>query len=375
MANLELVDQGCIYRNPNPGYQYHFACHSDIVQLSGDELLCAFQRGGAIYSVDSVMLTSRSTDNGKTWITGDLIHDPDKDQGTYSYHGPMLTRAPDGTLICAAFRWDRSDPEHPVFNEATGGILASDTLLFRSTDNGATWTAPQQVDVPSGMVITPSSSIVILENGRWLFSFDQWHAYDEPGPYKPRTVGLFSSDAGKTWGDPVTYGLPGALGIGHWHGRIHRMADNRLFTLFWTAELESGRNLPLHWSIGSPDGQEWSAPQPTNIPGQTNWPVDLGDGRMVAIYTVRETDPPGFYVTHSEDGGQTWDLERQLLIWDATGRDKIGISAHDSYPRSHDTISFGAPTAVVLDNGDVVISFWCTEISVTQICYARLRLV
>ena len=37
----------------------------------------------------------------------------------------------------------------------------------------------------------------------------------------------------------------------------------------------------------------------------------------------------------SEDGGETWD---------ATGWTRIGLNNADKYPRSHDTIAFGAPT-------------------------------
>ena len=121
------------------------------------------------------------------------------------------------------------------------------------------------------------------------------------------------------------------------------------------------------------DGHEWSTPAPTNIPGQTNWPVDLGNGKMAVIYTVRETDLPGFYAAISEDDGKTWDLENQIHVWDATGRATIGVNSMDRYPRSHDTISYGAPTAMVLDDGDIFTLFWCTEVAVTHIRYARLR--
>ena len=131
--------------------------------------------------------------------------------------------------------------------------------------------------------------------------------------------------------------------------------------------------MPHHYCVGSPDGHEWSIPAPTNIPGQTNWPVDLGDGRMAVIYTVRETNPPGFYAAVSEDGGKTWDLDNRVHVWDATGRDKIGITLSDHYPRSHDTISFGAPTSTVLADGDIFCTFWCTEVATTHIRYARLK--
>ena len=224
------------------------------------------------------------------------------------------------------------------------------------------------------MMITPSCSMVVLSNGHWFQAFDQWHAYHDPGPYKPRTVGLFSSDEGRSWVDPVTFGDGEAAGKGHWHGRIIRQRDDSLFTLFWTADLKSGKNLTLHASIGTPDGRHWTCPEPTNIPGQTNWAADLGGGRMVVVYTVRETQPPGFFAACSEDGGRSWDLDNQVQVWDATGRDNIGTDAPESYPRSHDTIAFGAPMSTVLEDGDVLTTFWCTEVSVTQIRYARLRM-
>ena len=373
MTKIRLVDQGVIYRNPNPGYEFHFACHSHLVQLTPQELLCTFQRGQALYSLDSVMMQARSTDGGRTWQSEGLIHDSSGDDRAYSYHAPVSCRLPDGSLVMTAQRWDRSDPTHPVFNQQTGGILPADTLLYRSGDKGASWSGPQVLQVPEGMVITPSCSIVVLSNGQWFQAFDQWHAYHDPGPYKPRTVGLFSSDEGRSWLDPVTFGVGSGTGKGHWHGRVIRQRDDSLFALFWTADLKSGKNLTLHASTGTPDGRQWSDPVPTNIPGQTNWAVDLGGGRMAVVYTVRETHPPGFFAACSEDGGLTWDLDNQIQVWDATGRDKIGTDAPESYPRSHDTIAFGAPMAIRLADGDILATFWCTEVSVTQIRFARLK--
>ena len=154
MAQIKIVDTGVIYLNPNPGYQFTFACHSDAVQISSQELYCSFQRGQALYAADSVILGTRSTDGGKTWTTEGLIHDPAGDDRPYSYHGPMVTRYDDGAMTILAHRWDRSDPDKPLFNEETGGLLPAQPLLFRATDNRATRASPEIVNTPSDLVHT-----------------------------------------------------------------------------------------------------------------------------------------------------------------------------------------------------------------------------
>lgn len=375
MARLELVDSGVIYRNPNPGYQHVFAAFSHPVQIGEQELLCTYNRGEALYATDLTFYQTRSQDGGHTWSKHQVVYDPAGDDRPYSYHAPFLSRMDDGTLLITAFRVDRSDPERPIFNEATGGLTDLETVLFRSRDNGRSWQGPETVSLPAGMVLSPSTGILELDNGLWFLPFDQWHAFDEPGPYRPRTVALFSRDRGRTWGDAITFADGEARGKGFWHGRIIRLADGRLFTLFWLADMQTGQDLPLHRCFGSPDAREWSQPEPTNIPGQTNHATELAEGRLAAIYTRRESDRPGFFVTLSQDGGKTWDLENQVRVWDASGRDRLGVDAPEEYPRSHDTIAFGAPTATTLRNGQILVSFWCTEMAITHVRSALLRVV
>lgn len=373
MPALQIVEEGVVYRNPNPGYQSTMAANSSPVQLSESELICPYNRGPAYYAPDMQSYVAHSTDGGSTWTEHTLVYDGSRDEIPYTYNGPMTTRLRDGGLVIFTFRRDRRDPERPLFNETTGGIVPVEIVLFQSSDKGYSWDGPFVVPVPEGYVITPSSPLVELDNGEWLLHFDQWHAFDDPGPYRPRSVILFSSDRGRTWSEPLSFGDGEAQGKGFWHGRIIKLANGKLFTLFWSAAMPQMQNLTLHRCIGSPDGREWSLPVPTNIPGQTNWPVDLGNGCMAAIYTQREAEHPSLFVALSADGGKTWDLENQVRVWDATGRDKLGVHAPDSYPRSHDTIAFGAPTAIRLLNGDIYVSFWCTEMSVTHVRYARLR--
>lgn len=374
MLQIEVVSEGPVYRNPNPGYRHDLACFSNVVQLSGGELFCAYNRGSAIYATDLAFYAARSTDGGLTWPEQSCIHESSTDELPYSWHDPMLGVLNSGTLVITAFRVDRSDPDRPIFNDETGGICEFELVLLRSSDDGRTWSRPQQMTIPDGLVLTPSSGVIELENGRWFLPCDRWHAFDSEQPYRPQVVGLFSDDHGATWTDQVVIADVNSQNQGFWHGQVFRMVDGRLFTMFWTALLnENLDSQGLYRCMGTSDGTEWSEPEPTDIPGQTNHAVDLGEGRMLDLYTRRDGSRPGFYAVLSANEGQTWDLDNQLCVWDASGRDKLGVDASDTYPRSHDTIAFGAPRAICLSDGDALATYWCTEMSVTHVRCARLR--
>lgn len=187
--------------------------------------------------------------------------------------------------------------------------------------------------------------------------------------------GLFSTDEGRTWGDRVTIADGEADAVGYFHGRVVRLLDGRLFTLLWSRDERSGAFLPLHRVISDLEGERWSAPASTGLPGQTSWTVDLGGGRLVAAFTHREGGIPGIHAALSTDLGATWDLERSVILWDATGRETVGVASVNDYPQSHDVIAFGKPMAIGTSDGEVLVSYWCTEHCVTQARWARLRVV
>ena len=374
MPQIEIVSEGPIYRNPNPGYGSISAFFSHLVQLSDREVLCTYNRGGAMYATDLAFYAARSTDGGASWPEQTRMDDGSADDGPYSYHDPMLACLSDGTLVVTGFRVDRSDPDRPIFNDQTSGICALELVQLRSADRGRSWSRPVPMTVPDDLIVTPSSVVIELADGRWFLPCDRWHAFDSHRPYRPQVLGLFSADHGGTWSSPVVIADTNSDNKGFWHGQVFRRQDNRLFTLFWTALMESDiANQPLHRCVGSTDATRWSNPEPTNLPGQTNCAVDLGNSRMLDFYSRREGSQPGFFAVCSDDDGRTWDLENQICVWDASGRDKLGVEAPDTYPRSHDTIAFGAPRIIRLTDGDLLATYWCTEMSLTQVRCARLR--
>jgi hypothetical protein len=376
MSRLHIVDSGILYINPDPAYYHVAAFFPSVVQLSEQEFICVYQRGDGMYAANCNIARLRTLDGGVTWTDEGYLYDKSRDDRPYSYHATFTARMSDGTLVVCPFRADRSNPQQPFFSE-TGGLIANDPLLFTSRDGGHSWSGPHVIALPEGLVATAAQSIIELRDGRWLATFDQWPAFGDPGPYQPRMLGFFSDDHGQSWKEMVVMADGAADGKGFWHGRAVRLSDGRLFSLFWSANISDPDrgpvDLPIHYSYADPTGHLWEKPQPTTLPGQTNCTAELPDGRLAAIYTWRESERPGFMVALSDDGGRTWDLDHQLRVWDATGWTRIGLSSRDRYPRSHDTIAFGAPSVITTMSGELFASWWCTYASLTHLRWARIR--
>ena len=376
MSLLEIINDGILYINPDPAYHHVSAFFPSIVQLSDQEFICIYQIGEGIYAADSNIALQRSVDGGVTWSEEGFLYDRSRDDRPWSYHSTFASRMSDGTLVVCPFRADRSNPAQPFFND-TGGLIAIDQLFLTSKDNGQSWTDPVPIRLPEKLQATSAQSIIELADGRWLAAFDLWTTFDDHRPYKPCMVTFVSDDQGKTWKDRVVMADGAAEGKGFWHGRPLRLSDDRLFSLLWSADMtepdKGPINLPIHYTYADAAGSEWEIPKPTNIPGQTNSTAELPDGRLAAIYTWRETDKPGFMVVLSNDGGHTWDLDNQIRVWDATGWTNIGLNRPEIYPRSHDTIAFGAPSIITMMNGDLFASWWCTYASQVHTRWARIK--
>lgn len=372
MKRLRLVSEGILYRNPSPGYKAECAYLPNILPLSERDLICILRIGSAFYSVDGKLCVLRSEDGGSTWARAGLVWDPRADRTPYNYSAPHATRLSDGTILLLARRWDGSDPELPIFNPVTGGMRPAESVLFRSIDGGLTWSEPEILDLPGGGLADTPSQIIELNDGRWFLACEQWKGWDDAGPLHIRGFAVFSEDRGRTWKDRVDFPSAADTQKMYSHSRYTRLLDGRIAALQWTQEIGTARDFDLHLAISDETGKRWAAPHPAGINAQTSWLADCGGGMLVATYTRRGRVDPGICVVLSEDGGRTWDLENQVLVWDAVGQEFLGVSHKPSYPASHDNIAFGKPHTARLPNGEIMSSWWCTQACVTHARFAKL---
>ena len=128
MPALTVVDNGVIYRNPDPGHHHISALFPHPLELPEGELICAYNRGSALYAADLTFYLARSADGGRTWPDHSLIYDRARDDRPYSYHDPFLSRMRDGTLYFADSRNNRVRRIRAdgALETVAGGALAGD---------------------------------------------------------------------------------------------------------------------------------------------------------------------------------------------------------------------------------------------------------
>ena len=162
--------------------------------------------------------------------------------------------------------------------------------------------------------------------------------------------------------------------INYFHGRFVHRLDGGIFAMLWAQDAQSGRFLHNHLVMADPTGQQWSDPMPTNVFGQTSRLVDLSEDRVFLVYSLRESESPGIMGVLSEDNGRSFDLDNQVVLWDAYGKESLGVPRTDQYPSSHDVIAFGAPNAILLDDGSIMVAYWATQAGLAHVRWARLAL-
>lgn len=371
---LQLVDDGLLYANP---FQADWAIHAyycRITEIRSGELLCVYRRAQALYGDDGRSWVLRSIDHGRTWNDEGCLWDGATDDKSYSYSATDVTRLGDGEIVVLGHRFHRPAPGIPMYNAETGGHLLEESVLFRSHDDAKTWSPPRVIDKPDNHLIL-YDSITELDDGRWFVTCDWDHEHDEPNPLPSHVSALFSDNRGKTWSDRVQLTGGPRDDKGFWHTRITKLADGRLVGFPWAGANDGKAFYTLHRIEGTPDGRQWSEPEATTLQAQTNCAVDMGDGIIALLMSVRESEKPGIYLALSADEGRTWDTDHWVQVWDAYGQDSLGVPRTDKYPAAHDTIAFGAPHAIRLSDGDIMASFWAAQRGQMVVRWCRVRMV
>jgi sialidase-1 len=358
---------GLVYSNPRPYLKAIHAWHPSLVELAEGELLCAFDLGEAAESLDyRTYLATHENGDGEWTPPRRLFHDSVASPTT---HTVRISRMRDGTLVGLGARFYRDDPEGSLTNRDTLGLVPMDMIMLTSRDSGRTWSGPSQVRPPlAGPAFEVCHAIVELADGTWLAPTQTWPDWNGNAPNGMTAVALVSRDRGQTWPEYVTVFDGNQHGIIHFEQSIIQFSDGRLLAVAWAYDRETRKTRPTPYAV-SRDGKSFSAPQPTQLYGQTAKLLYLGDDRFVCVY--RRDDKPGLWIQLARLEGDAWvNLEEKLLWRGVADSSHLGSSISDELS----SLRFGFPSLVRLKSGEVMIVFWCEEKGTHNIRWFRLSI-
>jgi hypothetical protein len=192
-----------------------------------------------------------------------------------------------------------------------------------------------------------------------------------------RSLVMFSANGGRTWNDATVGAMDPAHRLLYWNGMFSRIGDDRLLAMYWVKDTQTERDLPIHGVISGDEGRTWSKPFDTGLEGQMGCTLDVGKGRVLAVFNRRDQERPGVWAAVSRDGGRTWPRDGHAVFWDARGRSQIGDSTAENRSRSiydEGTMAFGKPDAINLADGAALVAFWATSNFVSQVRYVRVKI-
>jgi hypothetical protein len=148
---------------------------------SGQPIYVAFEDDSTIFGVRRDIMFQKSTDAGRTWLPTDLLIQ----RGAPLAEDPEIATDSDGNVYIA---YD--------VNTDTGGGYVTQVRCVRSSDGGATWSAPARVDDESSGGIGLIS--IAVDSAGNLFV-----AWNQLPSGLSRIFTSVSTDRGATWSPPV----------------------------------------------------------------------------------------------------------------------------------------------------------------------------
>jgi hypothetical protein len=302
----------------------------------------------------SAMLVSRSADGGRTWSAPTTLI---RDSGTAFNDKESITADRfDARFVYAI--WDR-------LNGANG----APTYFARTTDGGATWEPARAIYDPGNTGQTINNQIVVLNDGTLVAFFTRLPTTLTSG-YRPEMFVLRSTNRGATWSAPIPVATVQALGTrddesgfdvrdGANLGSIAAGPNGELAVVWQDARFSGGTHDGVAFSRSTDGGFTWSAPVRINgAPAAKAFVPAVhirGDGEIgVSYYDLRNnlpdaaTIPIDVWLTRSTDGVNwqethvdgPFDLAlapyaRGLFLGDYMGLASIGASFVPFYARTN----------------------------------------
>jgi len=368
---LEKISESIIYDNPMPILRSRHSCFPYSCERDDGTLLATHVIGEAFESVDGSVYISESADKGLTFSEPR----PMQDKGAYDpplTESLKMTNLGDGHLYLFGYAILRENPDLPISNGKTGGVLPSKVCWCESFDHGRTFSRLSFVDSAWGPHTEASAPVTRLENGDLVSPigpFPQWDG-TFTGPVCSRL--MRSRDGGRTWEDGTVIMSLGE-NVTMYEQRLTVLEKSRdLVVIAWNENMVTGERLNNHFALSHDQGHTFEGPFDTGVHAQSSSVCAIGGDRLVSFHAARrDTDDPRVFANIVNLAGGKWDIEHSEVVW----RPDLPIQYDNKMADVFNMLKFGQPGGVLLRDGTLLFTQWIIDQNQGKTMCMRFRLV
>ena len=317
LPRLEMVAEGLVFDARHAEAEEATNYNGSLLPLASGALLAGWQCGSEKHTPTNSLRIARSVDHGQSWKVLDWRFDPHWRGVKGSFLAAEMVEAEEGRVLLFTTWVDRSDPQRPLFDPETEGLLPTRILSAESRDEGASWSEWKEVSPPGLTGCAVTGPVLRWEDGTLACAFESFKEYDDPRPVAPAAWLVVSCDGGESFDAPWVVARHPQDAQYYWDQRLAAAAQPGAFlAMFWTHDRGQQRDLNVHMlqaTIREGTGAA-SAPVETCLPGQSA-ACGLTEGGQVAVLVVDRGSPGTLTLWQSADGGASWPEDARLVVY------------------------------------------------------------
>ena len=361
---MQITHKATIYDAPSQDVSRRVAFMDGLLKLQSGSWLSGFTVGPEKNHPTGTLQLSRSRDGGRSWELVPFAFTSEFDGVPGSLSSGELVEAEPGRLLIFTTWFDRSDPERPLFNPETEGILRSRLLVAESSDEGDSWSTWREIPTPGLTGCALTGPIVKWSDGTIAVTFESFKEFDDPAPVSPGAWLLRSVDGGRSFGDLFRVAQDPENNVYYWDQRLcPTQTPGEFVVMYWTHDRAGQYDRRVHFLRANCADGEHSATLPveTTIPGQIAAPLLLSDSHILSFVVDRER-PGTMRLWQSRDGGATWPEEESLIVHEHAEQAALTQGTTDidfaAFWEDMGRWSFGHPAIRHAGPGRVLVSWY-----------------